>query len=168
MINVYMFLTDLMLIKLGKWLRIMGIESESPAPNEIDDDVIIYKALKEGKVLLTMDKEMAQNAVSTGARVILIPSKMIEVEDQLEYVIREADISPNSLQKKMLCTECGSPVREAELDEVSGIVPAGILRTTDQFWKCSSCSHIYWNGSHWRNIQKTAAKVKACVSRSGA
>jgi len=163
-----MFLTDVMLIKLGRWLRIMGIESESPAPNEIDDDVIIYKALKEGKVLLTMDREMAQNAVSTGAKVILIPSKMIEVEDQLEYVIKEAGISPSSLSKKALCTECGFPVREAERDEVSGTIPAGILMTTDKFWKCSSCSQVYWEGSHWRNIQKTVAKVKACISRSGA
>jgi len=163
-----MFLTDVMLIKLGKWLRIMGIESESPAPNEIDDDIIIYKALKERKVLLTMDKEMAQNAVSTGVKVILIPSKMIEVEDQLEYVIREAGISSSSLQKKALCTECGAPVREADLDEVSETIPAGILMTTDKFWKCSSCSQVYWEGSHWRNIQKTVAKVKACISKSGA
>jgi hypothetical protein len=163
-----MFLTDVMLIKLGKWLRIMGIESESPASNEIDDDVIIYKALKESKILLTMDKEMAQNAISTGAKVILIPSKMIEVEDQLEYVIREAGIPHSSLTKKALCTECGAPVREAELEEVSAIIPAGILRTTNKFWKCSSCSQVYWEGSHWRNIQKTVAKVKSCVSKSGA
>ena len=163
-----MFLTDIMLIKLGKWLRIMGIESESPAPNEIDDDIIIYKALKESKVLLTMDKEMAQNAVSTGAKVILIPSKMIDVEDQLEYVIREAGIPQSALQKKALCTECGAPVRKVGPEEVSGIVPAGILRTTDKFWKCSSCTQVYWEGSHWRNIQKTVAKVRACTSRSGA
>ncbi|VVB73744.1 Mut7-C RNAse domain protein [uncultured archaeon] len=163
-----MFLTDLMLIKLGRWLRIMGIASESPAPDEIDDDVIIYKALKEGKILLTMDKGMAQNAASTGVKTILIPSKMIDVEDQLTYVIKEAGIPSSKLRNKVLCTECGSPIRDARREEVEGIVPEGILGTTDRFWKCSSCSHVYWDGSHWRNIQKTVAKVKACISESGA
>lgn len=163
-----MFLTDAMLTKLGRWLRIMGIESASPMPDEIDDDVIIYRALREKCVLLTMDREMAQNAASTGVKTILVPSTMIEVEDQLAYVIREAGISPESLQKRVLCTECGSVVREVESEDVEGLVPAGILATTDQFWKCSSCSHVYWAGSHWRNIQKTVAKVKACVSKSGA
>jgi len=159
-----MFLTDMMLIKLGRWLRIMGIDSVSPAPTEVDDDIIIYRAMKEKRVLLTMDREMAQNAASSGVKTILIPSTMIDVEDQLVHVMKASGITADSIQKRVLCTECGSVVREVESDEVEGLVPPGILATTDQFWKCKSCSHVYWAGSHWRNIQKTVAKVKACVS----
>ena len=160
-----MFLTDVMLTKLGRWLRIMGIESVSPASDEIDDDVIIYRALKERRILLTMDKEMSQNAIATGAKVILLPSTMTDVEDQLVHVITSAGIDLDSLKGRMLCTECGAVVHETDSGGVKDLVPEGILSTTDSFWKCDSCNHVYWEGSHWRNIQKTVSKVKACVSQ---
>ncbi len=162
-----MFLTDVMLIKLGRWLRILGLESASPAldrAEEIDDDALIFRAVKEKRILLTMDRELARRAVASGAKAVLIPSKMIDVEEQLAYVFKETGITADLLQEKVLCTRCGRALFPATADEVKGRVPGDVSETHKEFWMCGSCGQVYWEGSHWRNIKKTVEKMKASLS----
>jgi uncharacterized protein with PIN domain len=47
-------------------------------------------------------------------------------------------------------------------DSVEGKIPEGTYQTYKRFWICtsSSCSKVYWRGSHWRKIKETLEKAR--------
>ncbi|MCS7109589.1 MAG: Mut7-C RNAse domain-containing protein, partial [Candidatus Micrarchaeota archaeon] len=90
------FLVDVMLIKLGRWLRILGYDCRIPNSNEIDDDALLEIAKNEKRILLTMDRKLAERKSAVG--VIYIPSNNNSAKAQLEYLIRNKIIKIPSLK----------------------------------------------------------------------
>lgn len=68
-----MFVADVMLKKLARWLRILGVEVLYPT--SVDDDEIIKLAKEKGKTILTMDEELCQRARKQDVSAFLVPKK---------------------------------------------------------------------------------------------
>jgi len=71
------------------------------------------------------------------------------------------DVDPNMTR----CTACNAALREASEQDVekiksSGEVPEHLFNDKKAMWVCEKCGKAYWQGSHWRNILKTAEEVK--------
>ena len=64
------FVTDGMLGKLTRWLRILGHDVEYVG--SMDDKELIQKAKKENRVLLTSDLELYKQAIARGAEAFLV------------------------------------------------------------------------------------------------
>jgi len=64
------FLTDGMLGKLTRWLRMLGLDVEYTG--SMDDKELIQEAKKENRILLTRDVELYRQAVAKGAEAFLI------------------------------------------------------------------------------------------------
>ena len=157
---MYMFLADRMVQNLGKWLRILGVQTE--IPSDIGDDQLIIKALKEKKVILTKYSGLAAKARKIGASVILIPPTCVDLEEQLKIVYSKY---PFKIQNEVLCTSCGSALTKKNTTEVSDKVPESVVKRFETVWVCSNCGHIFWEGSHWKNINKMIGNIRQWTSK---
>ncbi len=52
------------------------------------------------------------------------------------------------------CMLCNELLREAAPGEVEARVPERTRRAFHRFWRCPGCERVYWQGSHWRRLQR--------------
>ena len=160
----YMFLVDRMLGRLVAWLRIFGYDTKSALDLEQssnEDTLLIEMAKAEGRILLSRDKELVDRAKKDGVKAVCISHD--DVREQLEALMREY---PLHIEPEMTrCTVCNAALRKAGNNDMAlikknGEVPKHLLDEQAQLWVCRNCGKVYWQGSHWRNILKTADEVK--------
>lgn len=140
------FLVDQMLMRLGRWLRLMGQDVANPGT--ADDRQLMERAKAENRTLLTRDRRLAEACSKAGISCILIHSA--HLEDQLKEIASRGI----SLELKPLrCTICNYPLRRIEAGECES--------REKEIWQCEGCKKLYWEGSHWRNIEKSLDKVRS-------
>lgn len=143
------FITDGMLGRLSRWLRIIGYDVEY-VRNAADEE-LLKRAEEEGRTVLTRDRSLYAMAKRRGVGAILLEEK--DLFGQLARLIKlgAIDVDPSSESR---CPICGSPLREVGRDEVAERVPAKSLELYEEFWECENemCGKVYWMGSHWRRI----------------
>lgn len=160
----HMFLVDRMLGRLVSWLRILGYDTKSAldlelSPNE--DTQLIKMAKSEGRILLSRDKELVDRAKKDGIKSLYVSPD--GVREQLEVLMREY---PLHIEPEMTrCTICNATLRRVENTDIADLkkneeVPKQLLEDQAPLWICTKCGKVYWQGSHWRNILKTADEVK--------
>ena len=127
------FLVDLMLLRLGRWLRLLGQDVANPQNDS--DEALLDQAKREKRVLITRDKRLFSSCSGAGVECILIRSSRIS-EQILEMAERgiSLEIDPQR------CTLCNNPLMEAEGHE-------------GELWICPNCQRLYWRGGHWRNME---------------
>ncbi len=138
------FVVDVMLGSLARWLRRMGYDADYA--NQRDDPELVRIARAENRVLLTRDRELAGHR---GARTLLVESQTLD--EQLAQVTAAFPLAPGSASGR--CSECNSPLVDVAPGEVAHQVPAYVLRHHTRFQRCPGCHRIYWQGSHWKNMQ---------------
>ncbi|MEM3399594.1 MAG: Mut7-C RNAse domain-containing protein [Candidatus Micrarchaeia archaeon] len=149
-----MFVADVMLKKLARWMRIFGIDVIYP---DFEDDCkIMGLAREKGRILLTMDRELVQRAKKKGVRVFLVPKG--SEEEQLKAVMKEFGIKIK-FPEETLCPQCNGELKLAKRNEVADKVLESVLQRHEWFWVCMGCGKVYWKGSHWRRIMQMADKV---------
>ncbi len=137
---MHYFLSDTMLGKLARWLRIAGQDVEL-APKNISDDEILEKAVSENRVVLTRDKELSERKEN----VLLVPD---DLKDQLRLIGKEFDIDWSIKPRR--CSLCNG-----KLEETTKGLPEGV----ENGWRCLDCGQKYWKGSHWKKIRKVFKEV---------
>ncbi len=150
-----------MLMRLGRWLRLMGQDAANPG--DADDQQLMEMAKAENRTLLTRDRRLAEACSKAGISCILIHSA--HLEDQLKEIASRGI----SLELKPLrCTICNYPLRKTEAGErgvgemMSSEIGAGERDSSEkEIWQCEGCNKLYWEGSHWRNIEKSLDKVRS-------
>ena len=93
---------DQMLMRLGRWLRMLGQDVANP--ENADDRELMERALAENRTLLTRDRGLAESCRAAKASCILIKSS------QLEEQLRELSKMGVALELKPLrCTHMQQP-----------------------------------------------------------
>lgn len=139
--KVESFLVDQMLMRLGRWLRLLGQDVANP--DTISDDDLMKKAKREKRILITRDKRLAEACHRQRENCILIKSSKV-TEQLLE--LSQMGI-PMELKPKR-CTICNSPLQDVESKD----------RKT---WICTGCKRLYWEGSHWNGMEKMLESIRS-------
>lgn len=141
------FIADSMLGKLAKWLRLAGLDVSYV--KNIEDDLLIKKALSEDRIILTRDRNIEKRRAVK--RCLLIESD--HLEEQLSQFI--GTFTLNSFNEAFSrCIRCNTPLEEIHKDSLVNRVPNYIWKTNDKFMQCNSCNRIYWPGTHRENAEK--------------
>jgi uncharacterized protein with PIN domain len=140
-----------MLGTLAKWLRLLGFDVLDPGP--VSDSKIRDIASKDGRVILTRDKEL-----SGTKKVQALYVQSVDLEEQLRFTISELGLKVKDPMSR--CSLCNSKVERADKSSVEGKVPDGVFERQEDFWFCSECDKYYWQGSHWDKIIKTIEGLK--------
>jgi len=153
------FLCDAMLGTLARWLRLLGYDAELARPEE-RDAAIAARAAREGRWLLTRDRELA----ARGPRTVLVRAE--ELEAQLVEVVERLGLEPGPLAGTR-CAACNGGVEPAAREEVAPVVPPHVLRTAPSFRRCRRCGRVYWRGSHVERIERRLERVLAAARGGG-
>jgi hypothetical protein len=130
-----------MLIRLGRWLRLLGLDVANP--RDASDIELLEMAKKDHRTLITRDRRLEQSCRTAGAGCILIKSSSLE-EQLME--MRERGISLQLNPQR--CTICNAPLRKVEDME----------RTA---WQCTECKKLYWVGAHWEKMETMLDEIRS-------
>ncbi|MET0858288.1 MAG: Mut7-C RNAse domain-containing protein [Telluria sp.] len=139
------FVADAHLGGLARLLRMAGFDTLYD--NHADDDTIEDIALREGRLVLTRDRELLKRRSIAHGRYVhaLRPAaQLAEVVDRLD--LRD-DAAPFTL-----CLHCNAPLRGIDKAAVLDRLPATVRQLQQQFSTCDVCHRVYWKGSHWRRM----------------
>jgi uncharacterized protein with PIN domain len=136
------FVVDCMLGSLAKWLKILG--HDVYYEKVCDDDTLVRIARREGRTLITRDRELTRRRVLKDP--ILIASQVLE--EQIRQVLTEKNlrIEPDKLFGR--CIECNVATENVPPAEVRGRVPPYVFRTQKRFTRCPGCGKIFWQATH--------------------
>jgi uncharacterized protein with PIN domain len=151
------FLADRMLGTLTRYLRLMGYDTESanevPTGNRKEDSVLLEWARREGRILLTRDRELA----SRGGQNAL----WIQSEDVREQVLQLAAAGLIHAELRMnRCSLCNQPLRPARKEEIDASDYAPQDRMGQKFFWCCRCGKLYWMGSHGADLSRRLEDLK--------
>lgn len=154
------FITDGMLGKLTRWLRLLGYDVEYA--NDMEDKKLMALAKKEKRILLTRDLELFQQANARGVDAFLVEGRT-EVE-RLACMAKKHDFHLEIDVTVSRCPKCNTKIRPVAKDTVAEKVEKATFTFYNEFWECSKCGQIYWQGAHWKKITKTLEEAKKILS----
>jgi hypothetical protein len=117
-------------------------------------------------VILTADKELFKRIVKVGARGVLVSGGASELEDLVNILTKNGITSVNMNGIGSRCSVCNGPLEERTSDQVKNedgndddeddedvVVPDRVIAWHNQFFKCTACGKIYWEGGHLKRIR---------------
>jgi uncharacterized protein with PIN domain len=148
------FLIDQMLMRLGRWLRLMGQDVANPPKG--DDHKLVMAAKGEGRTLITRDRVLAEKCRKAGIGYVLIKSS--NIEDQLKEMGQSGvrlEINP------LKCTLCNGSLRRIGSEEAD--IRRKLLHLDEEtpIWMCEDCRKLYWVGTHWTRIRERLEDIRS-------
>lgn len=158
------FLTDLMLGRLTRFLRIFAydtvyakdLESNNNIP--VPDEELVKFANKENRIILTKDKLLSRKAAPN--------SLFLEGENVYEYLKQIKIRFKNDFEykaEKARCSVCNYTLIKIEnKEDVKGLVNKGTYNHINVFFQCANpaCKKIYWHGTHIEDILLKIKKIE--------
>jgi len=153
------FITDGMLGKLTRWLRMLGHDVEYS--RSTDDKKLIETAKSDGRILLTRDLKLYQQAMTQGVDAVLVEAatggeKLADLAGRFNFKL-EIDVTVSR------CPKCNTKIKPVSKDIVIDRVPKTTTSYYNEFWECLGCGQIYWQGAHWKRIEKTLKEAKKAL-----
>jgi len=63
------------------------------------------------------------------------------------------------------CIICNEPLFPIEKREIKELVPQYVYQTQNLFHKCNICKRVYWQGTHWGNMQRYLESIGVSPQR---
>lgn len=154
------FITDGMLGKLTRWLRILGHDVEYTG--SMKDKELILRAKKESRILLTRDVELYKQATAKGVEVFLIenPSQTANLASLARRFNFELEVNVELSR----CPKCNGTIRTVSKAIINRRIPTTTSSNYSEFWQCQQCEQVYWRGAHWNRIEKTLNEARRALA----
>jgi hypothetical protein len=149
------FACDAMLGGLARWLRAAGYEAWWQA--DIHDWDLIRLALREGRFLLSSDTGIFRIGIVRDGEVpaLFIPHGLTK-QEQLAFVLHKLNLTP----REPRCMACGGSLVEVAKEAVRDRVPPRSFAWLEQFYACTRCGQLFWEGTHWQRIAHALQQVQ--------
>lgn len=155
------FIADAHLGLLAKYLRILGFDTEYA--RDLGDAQIAEIAENSRRVVLTRDRDLLMHRRITHG-VYIRPA---QPQRQLEQVVDRLDLL-GAIQPFTRCLECNAGLEPADEHTVAARVPEGPRALYARFVLCRSCDKVYWQGSHYRHMQRLVDGLRERTAGVGA
>ena len=142
------FICDIMLGKLAKYLRIVGMDASYSSSLSLSQ--IIAAAAAEQRTVLT--RRTGQLLSEQQASSYFIQSNY--PYEQLLDVIRHFNLQTDSSRFFTRCLLCNELLTAIEKAAVAENVPDYVFSTVNDFSQCPCCRKIYWKGTHHHNMMQ--------------
>ena len=145
-----------MLGNIARKLRLLGFDCKYFAT--IKDDQILSIAKNESRILITKNHRIANASKKQNISIIDVigtdeAGQLVEICEKIN--LKKCKINVNDIR----CTICNSIIQPIEKEKIIDRIPAKVEQLMQQFWMCGSCNHVYWEGTHIRNLQKFIDEV---------
>ena len=140
------FMIDHMVIRLGKYLRIIGCDAEWDLRLRTHD--LIQRANAEGRIFVTRNRQLPHQYPPATRVCTLTESDPI---NQFAILLRTFGLDPTARLFSQ-CIRCN--VALAPVPDKAAIryrVHPNVYAHFDRFFRCPQCDTVFWHGSHVRN-----------------
>ncbi|CAM6017089.1 unnamed protein product [Sphagnum balticum] len=158
------FLCDIMVEGLARQLRCVGIDAASPSEKKSDPRQLVEQAERESRVLLTKDSKLLRRRLVPDGLAYRVKTR--NKWDQLAEIIETFKIKISESDLLSRCVKCNGDFipRPLTAKEAAAAapwhqeIPSSVLQSCDEFWQCSACHHMYWQGFQFsRALQQFSA-----------
>jgi uncharacterized protein len=144
-----LFTVDHMLIKLGKYLRVLGYDATWD--EAIRTHELITRANAEDRVFLTRNSRLPDQ-YPVPSQLLMINS--LDPAEQLAQVVAEFQLDKTRWLFTR-CIRCNVRLEDiADKKEVEGRVHPNVYGRHEKFFTCPKCATIFWHGSHVENTRR--------------
>jgi len=151
------FIVDSMLGDLAKWLRIMGYDTLYS--RHYKDWQLLKMASESSRVLVTRDSGLYWKARRRGIRAVYIASD--NIAGKLAEMALKAGVELAAEPSRSRCPECNGRLKLVkDKSLVESRVPPASLGVHEEFYACTRCGKVYWEGAHWRNIRRILSEAR--------
>lgn len=146
------FVADAHLGALARRLRMAGFDTLYD--NAYADPALAELATREGRVLLTRDRELLmRRTVIQGCYVHALQPEA-QLRELYERLGLRAWAAPFSR-----CLACNSALQAVGLEQVGTRVPPRVRERHRHFLHCPQCDKVFWEGSHWQAMRERLERV---------
>ena len=145
-----------MLGSVARKLRIFGFDTLYLV--HVEDSEVLKIGVDQGRVILTADKEFFKRIVKAKASGVLVGGSD-ELEDLVHILEKNGIRSIDRTESR--CSMCNGILVEVSPNDVQDSLPEKIASNHNEFFRCASCSKIYWEGSHAKRIRLLARILKS-------
>jgi len=139
------FIADVHLRRLAHYLRMLGFDTLHE--NDYADDEIVQIAARSGRIILTRDRMLLKNgAVMRGYWV-----RSTDPIEQTREVIRHFDLR-RQVKPLTRCPTCNGEIVPVEKKEVYERIPPKTAQWLDEYFICTGCGKLYWQGTHYPKV----------------
>ena len=152
------FVLDVHLGKLARLMRLMGFDTYYR--NDLDDPEIVQISTGQKRVVLTRDKKLLHaRAITHGCWL-----RSVHAEEQLREVIRRFNLE-NHIDPFKRCQSCNGPMKKVEKADILDQLEPLTRKHYDEFYQCSDCRKIYWQGSHFEDLKGVIEKLVGSIGK---
>ena len=153
--NEIKFVADSMLGSVARKLRIFGFDTLYVA--HLDDSEVLKIGVDQDRVILTADKEFFKRIVKAKAKGVLVDGS--DEQKALVHIFEKNGIeSVDGIGPESRCSLCNGSLTTIDVKDVQEVLPERI-RANHNFFRCSSCGKLYWEGSHVRRMRILARNI---------
>jgi uncharacterized protein with PIN domain len=146
-LRVTRFVADAHLGGLARLLRMAGFDTLYR--NDYRDSEIADVAAREGRIVLTRDRELLKlRNITHGCYV-----HALKPVQQLGEILNRLDLT-RSLRPFTLCMDCNAPLRDIDKAQVIERLPPSVQANHERFTTCDLCGRVFWEGSHWQRLRE--------------
>ena len=146
------FIVDCMLGKLAKWLKILGFEALFFS--KIEDDELLTIARKEGRILLTKDTGLIQQAKDVETLFLESEEWQEQVQQVLEHFNLREKVNPHTR-----CIDCNVVLKNLPKKNAKNLVSAFVFDKADSFALCPNCGRVFWQGTHFKDMEAKIQEI---------
>ncbi len=139
------FVADAHLGGLARLLRMAGFDTLYD--NHFQDSEIAAIAVREGRIVLTRDRELLKRREITHGCYVHV----LKPAAQLQEIIHRLDLA-RSTRPFTLCMYCNAPLQRLAPTLALPRVPPAVRQRHEHFSTCAVCRRVYWEGSHWQRM----------------
>jgi uncharacterized protein with PIN domain len=150
-----------MLGSLARKLRIFGFDTLYIA--HTSDDEILRVGIEQGRVILTVDKELFKRIAKAGGRGVLVSGDG-ELEDIVHILAKNEITSVDFTSSR--CSVCNGLLSGRTPEQIRNSVPSRVAECHREFYQCIDCGKVYWEGSHFRRIRALAKSVDSRLNNA--
>jgi len=152
--NPLRFVLDVHLGTLARDLRMLGFDCLYE--NDYKDKELANISNSTQRVLLTCDlKLLIRRNIEFGYYV-----RSRNHEEQIQEVLTRYNLF-NSLLPFTRCLKCNAPLKPVNKQDIQSELNINTKKYYDNFYQCTNCLKIYWEGSHYLSMIKTVEKIRS-------
>jgi uncharacterized protein with PIN domain len=142
------FVLDVHLGKLAHLLRMLGFDCLYR--KDYNDDEIRDISLKEKRTILTRDQNLLKAKIVTHGYWLRSTTPL----EQVIELVRRFDLK-SGIKPFVRCLDCNGLIKKISKTKITPpLPPAGVLSCYQEFFQCSNCKKIYWQGSHFQKMKE--------------
>ena len=146
-----------MLGSVARTLRIFGFDTLYL--RHFNDDDVLKIGVSQRRIILTCDRELFRRIVKAGAHGVLLKGSD-DLED-IAHVLSKYEIPSigfSTLNSR--CSICnGLIIRGRSISDIKRHLPSNVIKWHEEFFQCTNCYKVYWEGSHIIRIRAWAREL---------